>query len=273
MKQFWKIAALLILFAFACGVTNGCEKSGGLAVSALEVGKADAILLKTENSAVLIDTGSYEERETVAQFLKDVGITRLDALIITHFDRDHVGGAQYLIRRFEIGTVYQPDTAADSEEYEAYVSAISAADLLPVTLSDDTAFSIDDVDYTVFTAHGETYEKESNNRSLVVKAECAGRKLLFCGDIEGQRMEELLERGYDLSCDFIKIPHHGRYDDALPALISACGPGTAFICTSDERPPDERTLAVLSDAGCQVYTTAEGNVHLICTSSGVRAME
>ena len=274
MKYFWNRTAVVLLFALACGVMSGCTQTrDGVAVSAIRVGKADAILLKTERSAVLIDTGSYAQRETVAQFLEDAGITRLDALIITHFDRDHVGGAQYLIRRFEIGAVYQPDTAEDSDEYEAYVSALSAADILPVTLSEDTVFSIDGVDYTVLTAHGETYEKESNDRSLVVRAVCAGRKLLFCGDIEGQRIRELLESGYDLSCDLIKLPHHGRYDESLPALIAACAPEAALICTSEERPPDEQTLGVLSDAGCRVYTTVEDHVHLICTESGVRAVE
>ena len=104
----------------AAAVTD--EPFDGLEVTVLDAGKADAILLKTPDSAVLIDCGEKGFGDEILGELAARGIEKLDLLIVTHFDRDHVGGAAKVIGGVEIGRVLQNDfrrTAASTANTSA----------------------------------------------------------------------------------------------------------------------------------------------------------
>ena len=91
--------------------------------------------------------------------------------------------------------------------------------------------------------------------------------MLFLGDAKEQRIEELLQEG-DLACDVLKLPHHGRYNDGLPDLLSAAEPEAVIICCSDKNPPEEETLALLAERGVDVWETRNGNIELCWKGGG-----
>ena len=124
------ILLLLLLFLMCgCSSSSGAASAEEKAESKLSLdvyffaaGKADAILLTTEKSAVLIDCGEKGFGQTILEKLSEKKIDRIDYLIVTHFDQDHVGGAAKVINNFPIGTVLQSNCPKDSEEYEKYVT-------------------------------------------------------------------------------------------------------------------------------------------------------
>ena len=267
MNRLGKLAALLLAVALplsACGAKKAPEGGAAANLEAhfFDAGKADAILLTTANSAVLIDAGEKGFGKTILSYLEEKGIGRIDCLIVTHFDQDHVGGAAKVINGIAVGTVLQSNRPKDSEEYEKYVEALDEAGVEPVTVRETYGFMLDGVAYSVDPPRQVKYSADSsNNSSLIVSVQNGGNRLLFTGDAQTERLAEFLDAGSG-TYDVLKVPHHGREEPLTEALLQAVKPSRAVITSSEEEPEDAATLAALEKAGVRVYLTREGPVTL-----------
>lgn len=228
----------------------------------LSVGKADATLLWGDDFAVLIDAGEAEDADKILAFLARHGIRRLDALILSHYDKDHVGGAAGLLRGIEVGAVYGTYKTKESEEYDSYLAAVDAVGLSPVIVREDTALSFSSLSLTILPPKAMAYnEKESNNSSLLVRAVYGDTALLLAGDAQEARLSELDERD-TLGCDFLKVPYHGNHVRNLPHLLSLAHPRYAAVTCSQKNPEDAEKVQMLEEAGATMYLTRCGNVYL-----------
>ena len=269
--------ALLIFSMFAAMASfllSSCERNVELVISVLDVGDADTIVLKTQNSTVMIDTAERDDSGTVTEYLQNAGVSRIDMLIITHFDKDHVGGASKLINQFDIGTIYMPDYTKESDEMEAFDSAVFSKDLLPIMIKEDMSLSLDGIAYDFYAAKAEQYDgDEGNNRSIVVRVGCGKCGFLFCGDVEHERIDELLSGGYDLKSDFLMVPHHGKDAVSLNQLTQAVFPKISVITCSDQDANVDQTIDFLEGIGSSVYLTANGNITLVCDGEHIDAIQ
>lgn len=279
MKRFViLILALCLLASFGCGAaaseTGGSQiapsaetdqastEGTDLQVYFFSAGKADAILLTTENSTVLIDAGEKGFGQEILSYLEEQGISRIDCMIITHFDQDHVGGAAKVINNISVGTVLQSNCPKDSEEYEKYCKALQNASIDPVTVQDTMTFELGGVTYVVDPPRKSDYdEDDSNNSSLIVSVYNGETSLLFAGDAQTERLEEFLDTSPE-TYGFLKVPHHGGEDELMDELVAAVSPVYAVITSSDEEPEDDSTVAVLESAGVETYLTRKGAVIL-----------
>ena len=242
-----------------------------LHVHCFSAGKADAFLLYTGQSAVLIDCGEKGFGKEILAFLEAEGIQKLDALIITHFDKDHVGGAARVLNNFPVDTVLQSNYPKDSEEYEKYCTALANAGLEAVTVGETLDFTLDGVRYTVDPPRKQSYSADpSNNSSLIVAVRNGENSLLFTGDSQDARLAEFLSGDWG-SFDVLKVPYHGHAQPLLQELIAAVAPSLAVITSSDAEPEDPETLALLDAAGAEVWLTREGAVDLLCDGVTVTA--
>ena len=103
-----------------------------LSVTFLDAGKADAIVLHTNNSTVLIDTGLKSGGKELVQLIKSQGIDTIDYLILTHFDKDHVGGAARVIKKLKVNNIITSDYFKDSDEVEDYLEAAQICNQLNI---------------------------------------------------------------------------------------------------------------------------------------------
>ena len=265
MKRIRFFACLMAVAGLlsGCGAgTNSAETTAvpseteTLEIYCFSAGKADAFLIYNNAGAVLIDAGESGFGKVIVAKLAELGIDRLDALIITHFDKDHVGGAKKVLESVEVGTVLQscyPKTGADA--YEKYCKALETLGITPVTVRQIMTISLGDAILTINPPAQLVYsEDESNNSSLIVSIEHAGHRLLFLGDAGELRMAEYLASSPG-SFDFVKLPHHGSYQSALAALLEQTTPSRAVITSSEEDPEDARTMALLEQAGTAVWLT------------------
>ena len=235
--------------------TAGTSEStaGVLHVYCFAAGKADAILLYTDESAVLIDTGESGFGKEIVDKLEQLGISSLDYLIVTHFDQDHVGGAAKVLKSFPVKQVLQSDYPKDSDEYNNYVDALEQVSLTPTTVRETMTFSLDGVSYTVDPPKQETYsDQASNNSSLIISVEYGTRRFLFAGDAADARLQEFLAEGNG-SYDFLKVPYHGNYLQTLPAFFASVCPAYAVITCSEDEPEDDATMETLADT--EVFLT------------------
>ena len=279
-KKKMQIAALLLTLSMiltACSSGTKKAPEDGAAKATLDVhffdaGKADAILLTTAESAVLIDAGEKGFGKTILAYLEERGVEKLDYLIVTHFDKDHVGGAAKVINNIAVGTVLQSNCPKDSEEYEKYVKALANAGIEPVTVREVLTFALDGVTYTVDPPRQETYADDpSNNSSLIVTVVNGADRFLFTGDAQTARLAEFLS-GDVPACDVLKLPHHGKDEPLLAALLDAARPAYAVITSSDEEPESDATIEALERAGAAVLLTRNGAVTLRSDGDGVKVL-
>lgn len=256
-------AVLLALAAFAANVS---AKSHALDVIFLDAGKADAFVLLTKNSAVVIDAGEDDMGEKLVDFLRERGVSRVDALFITHFDKDHVGGADALIEALPVGAVYESACQKDAKQTRQYREALASQNLVPTVLTENAAFAIDGVQYSIDVANLPCEgNNASNDSSLVIRVQHGQTRFLFAGDAENDRLRELLDEG-DLACDVLKVPHHGKRESLSEAFFQAASPAYAVITSDAENPEDETVLNMLSSIDATVYLTRQGTV--FCRSDG-----
>ncbi len=266
-----RIGILLLVFLMIAGIV-GCspEPAPKLTVYGFPVGAADAFLITTENSAVLIDCASKGDGKQIVNELKNRGIDRLDCLIVSHFDKDHIGGAKKVIGTVPADHVFQPAYAKEAEGYANYVAALSDAGIEAETVTEDLYFELDGVEYWINPPAGGYRSNESNNASLIVSVTNGKDRLLFMGDAESERIAEFLDLNPG-PYDVMKVPHHGRKCKMSSALIDSLKPAVAVITSSAAEPEDEKVVNWLKQAGAEVYFTRAGAVVIESTGSGVRA--
>ena len=262
MKRLAALLALALTLTACASPKKEDARSAELDVHFFDAGKADAILLTTADSAVLIDAGEKGFGKTVLAYLEEKGIERLDCLIVTHFDQDHVGGAAKIINNLAVETVLQSNQPKDSEEYEKYVKALENADIEPTTVRETYTFTLDGVQYTIDPPRRTSYDSDSsNNSSLIVTVTNGENRFLFTGDAQTERLSEFLDAGV-AACDVLKLPHHGKDEQLLGALLNAEKPTYAVVTSSDEEPESAATVAALDAAGVTLLLTREGAVTL-----------
>lgn len=244
-------------------------------IKMLKIGKADTALLymEGETEAVVIDTGEDDDGPEIAKTLKELGITRISHLIITHYDKDHMGGAAYILEHIPVGQVIRPGYPKAGERYEEYQEAAEAYAKDICTVSEDTEFTVGSLSFAVYSENDPENryfeEGEDNDRSLVTMVSYRNKRFLFTGDIEEKRIERLLDSGPDLSCDWIKIPHHGIYNSRLEDLLKATGAKDAVICCSEKNPAQQETLDAVRQAGMNSWLTADGDITFICDGGNI----
>ena len=109
-------------------VLSGCsQRLPTLTVTFFDVGKGDCILLECDGHAAMIDAGFDNTANDILSALADKGIDTLDFLLLTHMDKDHVGGADKFLENLTIGAVYTPDYEKDAKQYQQYVDALAAS--------------------------------------------------------------------------------------------------------------------------------------------------
>ncbi len=273
-KKHTRFLSWLLIVCCLMMVLSGCTNLSHteMQCDVMKIGKADCIVLAEESYTVLIDCGESDDGTEIIKHLQEMGTDEIDCLIITHFDRDHIGGAADVIDAFRVKRLLEPDyepESPDSEEYLAYRDALSRNQIQAEALNDDLQLNIGGMRMQIYTANA-VYDKNiDNNNSLVVDLTHEGNRFLFTGDIEKQRIQDMLEQGQINSCDFLKVPHHGRYNSALNDLFEAASPTYAAITCSVKNPPEQETLDALEEVGCIVYSTKDSEVHVRSTKNGV----
>ena len=217
---------------------------------------------------MVIDAGEEEDGEELVAFFEQQEISKVDILIITHFDRDHVGGADSLVEAMEIGEVVLPDYEGDGTEYWDFMKVMEEKNLTPQRLTQPVEFVLGDA--AVLVEPPQDYTKNSNageidnNFSLITTITYGKNRLLFTGDAEKSRLREWLSGGTAKECDFLKVPHHGVYNGALKELLEVVTPEYAAICSSSKNPAEEKTLDVLEQHHVQTLQTKDGDIIVTC---------
>ena len=225
-----------------------------------EIGKADAFLIYNSGATILIDTGEPESAEDILKYMDKKDLGTLDYLFITHFDKDHVGGASRILENIDVKQVYTSNYPRSSGEYDNFRSAVNKKKVSASVLREDTSFEIAGMTIEVDAPLQDVYDDDpSNNSSLIIRIVYGEKSFLFMGDAKGERIKEY--NGTDpKECTVIKMPYHGNYVPGLDDLLKKTRPKYAVITSSKDEKEAEETNQTLKDHNVQIYKTRKGRV-------------
>lgn len=267
MKKFAFV--LLSLLLLSCLLPASAQE---LRVDFYNMGKADAMLITTpEGTRILIDTGTNKGGKQLAERFEKDGIDFIDTLIITHYDKDHVGGADQVLESVSVRQVIMPIYEKESKQLTQFMEALDALpDIIryPMEIGSDMAMQSDDgVHIALTAAHKPSYGKdEENDFSLAVRLTYGDTKFFFAGDAEAPRQAELIEEG-NVACDVLKVPYHGRLVSTSKKFLAAANPKIAYITDDEEDPAHPIVLKMLKELGADVYC-AKDDGDIVVVSDG-----
>lgn len=266
------VCASLLLFCAAVFFTRVTYASGPLTVSALDVGQGSSTALISAGAAALVDcggNGAANAGNTAADYFQSVGISRLDLLVLTHFDSDHFNGVEQLFRRMEVAAVAIP--ALEEDPYGRQADLLgwaeeAGASVFPVSrLSGAT---LGEANLTLYPPLGGGTTNESG---LCVLCSVGDYDALITGDADAA-VEAMLIKYFDLpDIELLLAGHHGARTSASETLLSAVKPETAVISCGYNTygHPSPETLERLERAGAAVYRTdQQGTVTIIADIGG-----
>ena len=272
MKHFLAVLLSLMLCLSPMLSVQGDSADASLSLLAINVRKADALLLRSGESAYLIDTGSEESYDKLYSVLKQEGIDRLTGVIVTHTDKDHAGGiAQLVDSDIEIENVYASAYYNKKKESKhPAVKALKGTGRSVVFLASGDELPLDGGSLKVLGPLEKDGDAENNN-SLVLLAEGGGGTMLLTGDMEFPEEDSLLKAGLIPHADVLKVGNHGEDDATSNALIAAIRPSLAVISTNTDDEPDTpspRVLKLLASWDIPVLVTQDTENGILVTISG-----
>lgn len=253
-----------------------------LQVYYLDVGQGDSELIRIPGETgyfnMLIDTGEYQYADGLTDYLKGLGVERIDALICTHPHTDHMGCMARIVQRFDIGAFYMPmmpeDQTPATAAYEKLLDAALDKGLTINQLHEDAIIeSPAGSQFQVMSPRVDADWDGANNYSAVIRLVYGESSFLFTGDAEDDSEEIILEDGYMLRSDVLKCGHHGSSSSTSDKFLEAVAPKYAVIsCGKDNRygHPHRETMAKLNTGKVITYRTDEdGTVLAESTGSSI----
>lgn len=236
-------------------------------VTYIDVGQGDSILIQVNDKNLLIDAGPNESTDKLMSYLNKQNIKKLDYVVATHPHEDHIGGMSSVIKKYNIGEFYAPKKMTNTKTFENMVNALKSKNI-----KINVAFAGVHLDLgkstkcEMIAPNGTNYEN-LNNYSAVLKITYGNSKFLFTGDAEKLSEQEILDKNYDISCDVLKIGHHGSTSSSSKSFLDKASPKIAVIScgkNNDYGHPNHKTVDELKKRNIQIYRTdVDGSIVLI----------
>ena len=245
-----------------------------LTVAFLDIGQGDSILIRTPNgSTLLIDGGNSDRDGTdgIIPKLRAWGADRLDLMVATHPDGDHIGGLPAVLENFPVARVALTGQVHTTQVYERFLTDIRDMGLDAIQVRTGTPIELDSALQLDVLGPDERFveiEGDSNNASIVIRLVYSQVSFLFTGDAEGAEEQAILASGADLRSTVLKVGHHGSSFSTGVTFLAAVGPQIAVISAGRDNAyghPHPSVLDRLQRAGAQVFRTDQHGTVTITT--------
>lgn len=259
------LRGLLWLCLLVMLTTGPAKPSQGQAdITLLDVGQGLSMVIETANATILYDTGpAYGSgfsaaKAVVLPYLRGHNTRRLQSLVISHADNDHIGGLKDVLNSVEVGRRF----SSTPDKVEGGIPCVRGQ-----------SWQVDGVSIDVLSPEAGT-PAGSNNHSCVLRVSVAGIRVLITGDIERAVERYLLSSGVDLQADVMLVPHQGSKTSSTVELLDAVRPKLALVAAGYRNHyghPHPDVLARYKARGIDVKSTiASGSIRLQVRADGWR---
>lgn len=241
-------------------------KLAPFSVCYIDVGQGDCSLIQCGGEYMLIDSGEDEYYHVLNSYIDLFGVDSFKYVIITHPHSDHMGGMNEVMETVVVRNIIMPDIDNDTKEYELLIAAIEEKNTPVHRPFPGDVYLFGDAYFTILAPMSDTYE-DMNNYSIVLKFDYMDTSFLFTGDCQIQSEEEMLQGGYNLDSDVLKVAHHGSSTSSAPSFINRVSPIIGIIqagAGNSYGHPHRDVLDTLEENGVSYYCTADcGSIIII----------
>jgi competence protein ComEC len=230
----------------------------------LDVGQADALLIKSEEGNILFDSGDLDTKKELIAELEELGVEKIEYAVFTHPHADHIGAADLVLTTFEVKNVILPvvddKDVPTSKVYERMITALENNEAINVIAAEpDAEYSVGEVKMKILAPNSADYS-DLNNYSVVVRVDYGATSFMLTGDAEDVSEEEMLSRypESELKCNFYKAAHHGARESNTAEFLKAVSPEIIAVSCGEGNSyghPHAEAMARLEDPGAVIYRT------------------
>lgn len=226
---------------------------------------ADCTLLLSRDKVVMIDTGEEQDYEHINEVLNKYEIKKIDCMILTHPDKDHIGSALKIVENYEVGVIIKPYYAKEDVRHDTLNRYLEEHRIQSLVLSRNRHLVYGDISLIVYPPNDFEYNND-NNYSLAVKVEHQDISMFFAGDAIKKRTEEILSLTLP-TVDLYKASYHGRDYEGAVDLLNVLKPEKVII--SAVTPGNELSEAINS-MGCTLYSSRSADVYFVSDGKSIK---
>lgn len=249
-------AALILAVAF----TRASFYTGSLAVTVLDVGQGQSVLVRTGSFLTLVDCGGDsrdDPGDVAADYLQSLGYSGIDLLVVSHYHADHANGIPQLLRRIHVEEIALADVEEEDALRREIVSAAEKANIPVRFVREDTVFELEE-EKTISVFAPMSAEGSGNELGLTVLATAGQTDVLITGDMGQEGERRLVEQAPLPEIEVLVAGHHGSETSTTPELLEKIKPDLALISVGRNNKyghPSWETLCRLDQAGAKLYRT------------------
>lgn len=249
-------------------ITSSAVNTDEMKVHFIDVGQGDSTLITCGSHAMLIDAGDDSRGTAIQNYLQKQKVEKLDYLVLTHPDADHIGGAPVIITKFDIDKVFMSNFEKDNNTYRKLIQALDDRRLSYTTPKVNSRYTLGTATITILAPNG-TYDNP-NDASIALLVKNGNITFLFTGDAEENAENDILNNGINISADVYKVGHHGSRSSTSQDFFKAVNPSYAVISCAEGNSyghPHAETLNTLRINGVKTYRIDEDGT-IVATSNG-----
>ena len=242
------------------------EVSGGsMEIHMIDVGQADSILIMVPGCNLLFDAGKDSKATEVIDYLDELGVTKLDYVIFTHADSDHIGGGKAIVEKYTVGAVFMEPYDYSGEVTKTYTNLKNEIVDRGIQIIDPTAamtYSLGENGDLKMKVLGPVEDyRDKNEDSIVMRLDFGETSLLMTGDAGEEAELDILSQfgATELDCDILKVGHHGSDTSSCKKFLQAVTPEYALISSNpagnNYGHPHAVTITALEEIGAEIYRT------------------
>ncbi len=240
----------------------------GARITFFDVGKADFILIRCDGENMVIDSGYTENEDFVIEKLCENGIEKIKYLVATHPDKDHIGSMAKILDSVETECLYICPIEKNSNAYEKMMNAANKNSVKTKIAECGDTLTLGNAVFDVISPNEKLVsDGDENEASVVMMMKYGTVRILFCGDAQKNAEKEMLNSGYDLSADVIKIGHHGSNQASGKEFLSRVGAKYAVISTGvadGKKYVSDKVIKKLENSDTKILRTdLDGSIFMI----------
>lgn len=243
------------------------DDENAFSLHVIDMGQGDALLLSKDGKYALIDAGETmspserESREAIFAYLDSLGVKKLEFLLLTHQDYDHIGSALDVLKRYDVGVVYDNGVEHTSKTYENLMAYLVEEDVnyKVVRDGDKVTSPWPEVMIEVVSPPQDLIysgkKADVNENSIVLKVTYGSVSYLLTGDAEEKAEEYILSTKADIDADILKAGHHGSSSSSTKSFLAKVTPDVITISCGEDNDYGHPHIEPLENFA--KFTTAE----------------